>query len=52
MPPSMWATTELLRFAAAIVALLFAALLLRDHGRNATGEVTGPSGRDDDGLIR
>ena len=32
----MWATTELLRFAAAVVALLFAALLVRDHRRNAT----------------
>ncbi len=36
MPPSMWATTELLRFAAAVVALLFAAILVRDHRHNAT----------------
>jgi len=36
----MWATTELLRFAAAIVALLFAALLLRDHRRNPTARAS------------
>ncbi|MGE0454477.1 MAG: helix-turn-helix transcriptional regulator [Vicinamibacteria bacterium] len=32
----MWATTELLRFAAAVVAVLLGAVVLRDHRRNAT----------------
>ena len=47
MPPSVWATTEFLRFAAAVVALLFAALLVRDHRRNATALTSvapGPGG--------
>jgi hypothetical protein len=41
LAPSTWATNEVLRFAAAVVAGLFGAVLLRDHRREAvSGDVT------------